>query len=90
MNKKQKQGFSLIEIIVAVAILAIIIGIAVPTLNTLRQQSEQTAQGASAKTLNDAIVRAQIKNDLNIQTYLDNNDQEGLILYLDTNRYIEN
>ena len=86
MNKK---GFTLLEICFAIVILAAIIAMAIPAISTSRQDSNTMVENATAKTLNDALTRAQLKEDPNIETLIQNQDQTALIQYLDDNNYIQ-
>lgn len=52
-------GLSYTEIIVALAILAIVAGVGVPSLGRSKQDAENRALQAEAKTLNDAIYRVE-------------------------------
>lgn len=84
-----KNAFSLIEILVVVALLAIVISIAVPALFTSREDTIVLSENATAKTLNDAVTRAIIKEDPQIQVLLQTGTQEQVIEYLVDNNYIE-
>lgn len=52
-------GLSYTEIIVALAILAIVVGVGVPFLGRSKQDAENRALQAEARTLNDAIYRVE-------------------------------
>lgn len=86
MNNK---AFTLIEICFVIVILAAIISIAIPAINSSRQDSTTMVENATAKTLNEAITRAQLKEDPNIEALLLAQDQSAIIQYLDDNNYIQ-
>ncbi len=56
-------GFTLIEMLIGVAVLGIIVAIAVPALNTAKEQARTHSREAAAKVLNEAIVRALMKDE---------------------------
>ena len=56
-NLKQRRGFSLIELLIVVAIILIIITIALPKLSRARMYSQETAAIAAIRTLHTAQVQ---------------------------------
>lgn len=50
-HRRGQEGFSLIELLIAVAIIMIILAIAIPNLRTLRQHTNATAAEGNLKTL---------------------------------------
>jgi prepilin-type N-terminal cleavage/methylation domain-containing protein len=59
-NSKNK-AFTLIEMLVVVAVMAIIVAIAIPALSSSRTDANQTSAEARAKVLNEARDRAILK-----------------------------
>jgi len=56
MEMKNRAGFSLLELLIVVAIILIIATIAIPSLLRSRQSANETAAVATLKTLNTAQV----------------------------------
>ena len=56
-NLKRRRGFSLIELLIVVAIILIIITIALPKLSRARMYSQETAAIAAIRTLHTAQVQ---------------------------------
>ena len=56
-NLKKRRGFSLIELLIVVAIILIIITIALPKLSRARMYSQETAAIAAIRTLHTAQVQ---------------------------------
>lgn len=56
MNKKKQAGFSLIELLIVVAIILIIAAIAIPNLLSAKMAANEASAVASLRTYNTAIV----------------------------------
>ncbi|OXT07665.1 prepilin-type cleavage/methylation domain-containing protein [Thermoanaerobacterium thermosaccharolyticum] len=62
LNKDEK-GFTLIELIVVIAILGILAAIAVPRVTTSLSNAKASANKASLKIIQDAIERYYVENN---------------------------
>ena len=54
---KSKKGFTLVELMVVVAILAILVAVAIPVYNSVTTNAEKNACLANARTIDSAILQ---------------------------------
>lgn len=59
---KKRKGFTLIELVVVIAILGILVAIAVPRLGGFRDNAQKSADLATARTIASAISMAEAQN----------------------------
>lgn len=62
---KEKSGFTLIELIVVIAILGLLAVIAVPRFSAVQTNAEESANKATARTIMSAISMAEAKYSTN-------------------------
>ncbi|APC48027.1 prepilin-type N-terminal cleavage/methylation domain-containing protein [Virgibacillus halodenitrificans] len=66
--KKQK-GFTLVELLAVIAILAIIVAIAVPTIGNVISKSEEEAHSANVELIENAAKLAAVSEGINSKDY---------------------
>jgi len=74
MNKSllSRKGFSLVELLIVVGILAVLAAIAIPTVAGLINKSNQTADNANVSEINNAIVQFTSEYELYKKDLLEN------------------
>lgn len=63
-KKRNKKGFTLIELVVVIAILGILAAIAIPRLTGSREKANRSAVLANLRTIESAISIAQASGDI--------------------------
>ena len=61
---KNKKGFTLIELIIVIAIIGILVSIALPKFGSIQKDAKVRADIASAKTISDAISILVLQNKI--------------------------
>lgn len=88
-SRTRKAGWTLIEIMVVIGVMSIIIAIAIAALSTSKPDSLNTARSGTAKTINEAIVRAYLKGDTNSLIYGESaDDVASAVNYLTAQGYL--
>jgi type IV pilus assembly protein PilA len=63
-TKKKKKGFTLVELIIVIAIIAILAAIALPRFGQIRENSNVSADIATAKTIQTAVIAGVANGDI--------------------------
>lgn len=76
-KRKDKKGFTLMEMLIVVAIIAILVAIAVPTFNSSLDKAKQAADDANIRTAYTEYILSQQKDEngnseVNAPTVADN------------------
>ena len=59
MKSKKKKGFTLIELVIVIAIIGVLAAIAIPSYNTARKKAANTAHNANVQMLKSAAILKQ-------------------------------
>ncbi len=60
---KNKKGFTLVELMVVVAILGILVAVAIPVYNSVTVKAQINTCAANLRTIESAIMQAEINED---------------------------
>ncbi len=62
-TKLKKKGFTLVELVIVVAVIAVLSAILIPTIGCFVEEAKETADVAYVKLLNTALAEDEAKND---------------------------
>lgn len=93
IKKSKNKAFTLLEMLIAVVILSIIVGISFQALRNSRTEADKVSAAGDAKSLNDAIRRVEIAGTPGQWSALSNiihvqQDGDAAILWLVDNGYL--
>ena len=63
MKKNNKKGFTLVELVIVVAVMAILVAIAIPTIGAVTKSAKVSVYNSNAKTIESMIKLAQAQAD---------------------------
>lgn len=92
MNKMNKKGFTLIEMLVVIAIIAVLVSIIVPTVSSSTDKAKAATDAANLRTIAAEAAIDYMDNDTLDQTYTAASkylDGGSLEIYKNTNGDIE-
>lgn len=84
--RRLRCGFTLPELLVVIVVVAILVGMAIPSVFNAKQETGTTHANANAKLLNEQIARAKLDGDTDPS--LSGNDEVALAKHLVEAGYI--
>lgn len=81
MKNKKKKGFTLIELVIVIAIIGVLAAIAIPRYNTARKKAANTAHNANVQMLKTAAIlkQSEINDDTTITWTKDNQEDNNYV-----------
>lgn len=55
MKKNNKKGFTLVELVIVVAVMAILVAVAIPTIGSIRSSAQSSVDKSNAQTIESII-----------------------------------
>ena len=59
MKKNNKKGFTLVELVIVVAVMAVLVAVAIPTVGSIKGSAESAVNDSNARTIESIIKLAQ-------------------------------
>lgn len=82
-NKKKKKGFTIVELIIVIAIIAILAATAIPKFGDIRENAALKSDIANAKTIATVATTLIAEGKLNNETYyIDETKDNEIVKYL--------
>lgn len=81
MNKRNKKGFTLAELLIVVAIIAVLVAIAIPVFTSQLEKSRENTDIANLRAAKAAAVTAMLSGDID-------NTTDAVTKYFDVNKGI--
>ena len=63
MKKNNKKGFTLVELVIVVAVMAILVAVAIPTIGSIKGSAEDSVAKSNAKTIESIVKLADANAD---------------------------
>ncbi len=64
MKKNNKKGFTLVELVIVVAVMAILVAVAIPTISSITGEAKTNVQNSNAQTIESMIKLAEAESTL--------------------------
>lgn len=61
MKKNNKKGFTLVELVIVVAVMAVLVAVAIPTIGSIKSSAETAVDESNARTIESVIKLAEAK-----------------------------
>ena len=62
MKKNNKKGFTLVELVIVVAVMAILVAVAIPTVKSITESAQKSVDDTNARTI-ESIIKLQEAQD---------------------------
>lgn len=59
MKKNNKKGFTLVELVIVVAVMAVLVAVAIPTVGSIKKSAEDAVRDSNARTIESVIKLAE-------------------------------
>ena len=63
MKKNNKKGFTLVELVIVVAVMAVLVAVAIPTIGSIKASAEKSVSDTNARTIESMIKLAEAEAD---------------------------
>lgn len=63
MKKNNKKGFTLVELVIVVAVMAVLVAVAIPTVQSIVGTAEESVEKSNARTIESMIKLAEAEAD---------------------------
>lgn len=63
MKKNNKKGFTLVELVIVVAVMAILVAVAIPTISSITTTAQNAVDDSNARTIESVIKLYEAKQD---------------------------
>ena len=65
MKKNNKKGFTLVELVIVVAVMAVLVAVAIPTIGSITQSAQKAVDESNARTIQSVIKLAEAEASKN-------------------------